>query len=100
MDMLTSSEEAVVRLAGVLDLNAAAPLARQLMEVRGRNVRVDASGVTRMGAQCLQVLLSARATWEDDGVAFALDAPSDEFAAVLALLGAPIETYFRAVELN
>jgi chemotaxis protein CheX len=91
---------AVVRLQQVLDLNAAGPLAAELLAVRGRDVEVDASAVERVGAQCLQVLLSARATWDADGATFALVSPSDEFASTLALLGAPIDQHFNSGELS
>jgi chemotaxis protein CheX len=89
---------AAVRLGRVLDLNAAAPLAAELLALRGRDVLVDASAVDRLGAQCLQVLLAARATWAADGAAFELGSPSDEFAATLALLGAPVEERLTPLE--
>lgn len=95
-----SDGAAVVRLGQVLDLNAAGPLASELLALRGRNLEVDASAVERVGAQCLQVLLSARATWDADGAAFALVSPSDEFASTLALLGAPIDQHFNSGELS
>jgi chemotaxis protein CheX len=91
---------AVLRLGQVLDLNAAGPLANELLAVRGRDVEVDASAVERLGAQCVQVLLSARATWDADGVAFAVVAPSVEFTSTLALLGAPIDQHFNHGELS
>ncbi|MDB5448135.1 MAG: cheX protein [Phenylobacterium sp.] len=90
----------VLRLGQVLDLNAAAPLATELLSLRGRDVEVDASAVERLGAQCLQVLLSARATWDADGLSFALVAPSSEFTSTLALLGAPIGQHFNSRELS
>jgi chemotaxis protein CheX len=89
-----------VRLGQVLDLTAAAPLAAELLAHRGRDVEVDATAVSRMGAQCLQVLLSARTTWREDGAAFAIVTPSEEFAAVLELLGAPLDQHFQASELS
>ena len=91
---------AVVRLGQVLDLNAAGPLAHELLALRGRDLELDASAVQRLGAQCLQVLLSARATWDADGAAFALVSPSSEFISTLALLGAPIEQHFNSRELS
>ena len=90
----------VVRLGQVLDLNAAGPLAHELLALRGRDLEVDASAVERLGAQCLQVLLSARATWDADGAAFAVITPSDEFTSTLALLGAPIDQHFNPRELS
>ena len=90
----------VVRLGQVLDLNAAGPLANELLAVRGRNVDVDASAVERLGAQCLQVLLSARRTWDADGAEFSVVSPSSEFTSTLALLGAPIDQHFNSRELS
>jgi chemotaxis protein CheX len=89
---------AQVRLGSVLDLNAAAPLAAELLAARGRDLEIDASAVERLGAQCLQVLLSARATWEADGAGFAVVGPSPEFSLVLDLLGAPIDPHFQPLE--
>ncbi len=91
---------AVLRLSQVLDLNAAGPLASEFLALRGRDLEIDASAVERLGAQCAQVLLSARATWDADGAAFAVVAPSDEFTSTLALLGAPIDQHFNPRELS
>jgi chemotaxis protein CheX len=91
---------AVVRLGQVLDLNAAAPLLNEFLALRGRNVDVDASAVDRVGAQCLQVLLSARRTWDADGAEFSVVSPSSEFTSTLALLGAPIDQHFNSRELS
>ena len=91
---------AVVRLGQVLDLNAAAPLVTEFLALRGRNIDVDASAVERLGAQCLQVLLSARRTWDADGAEFAVVSPSSEFTSTLALLGAPIDQHFNSRELS
>ncbi|CAN7452074.1 STAS domain-containing protein [Phenylobacterium sp. LjRoot225] len=100
METPAPESAAVLRLGQVLDLNAAGPLAHELLALRGRNVDVDASAVERLGAQCLQVLLSAHATWSTDGAAFALVSPSDEFTTTLALLGAPIDQHFNSRELS
>ena len=74
-------------LANSLDVTAAAPLHRDLLARRGQPVTLDGSQVARLGGQCLQVLLSAQATWAADGQAFAICDPTDEFTAGLALLG-------------
>ena len=44
-----------------LDLTQAGELAKTLGAARGSNIAVDASGVQRVGTQCLQVLLAAKA---------------------------------------
>lgn len=79
---------ATVKLKPALELTAAGPLKTELMSLRGRAVRVDASEVDRVGALCLQVLLSARATWVADGASFTLGETSPAFDAGLATLGA------------
>ena len=55
-------------LPAILDLAAAAPLARALLERRGKPTVVDAVAIQRPGAAPLQVLLAAIRTWESDSV--------------------------------
>ncbi|MGH6761723.1 MAG: STAS domain-containing protein [Phyllobacterium sp.] len=75
------------KLAQILDLKAAAPLAESLMQMRGSDLTIDASDVEQLGGQCLQVLLSAQATWRADESALHVSRPSPEFAESLRLLG-------------
>jgi len=77
-----------MKLASVLDLGAAAPLWSQLCEARGRPLALDASGVERLGGQCLQSLLAARAQWASDGIAFSVALASPAFQEALRLMGA------------
>jgi chemotaxis protein CheX len=86
---MTEAESAAVQLAPMLDLTAATPLAAQLLELRGRDLRIDAAQVQRLGGQCLQVLLSAEQTWRADGASFAIEAPSERFLADWRLFGGP-----------
>jgi chemotaxis protein CheX len=79
---------AIIRLAPALGLKDAAPLCCELISHRGQGVVLDASQVSRIGGQCLQVLLSARAAWDLDGAAFSVANPSTDFTDGLALLGA------------
>ena len=74
--------------AGVLDLRAAPELASALLAQRGEAVVLDGADVRQLGGQCLQVLLSAQATWAADGRSFQVVAASEEFAASATLLGA------------
>jgi chemotaxis protein CheX len=62
----------VLRLPVSLDLPAARPLAAALLERRGKPLAIDASAVGQVGAQCVQVLLSAKRTWELDGVSLSI----------------------------
>jgi chemotaxis protein CheX len=64
------------------------------MALRGRPLEVDASQVSRMGGLCLQVLLSARATWIADDIHFSVEQPSDAFIEQMSAFGTP-ELYFQ-----
>lgn len=70
-----------------LDVTRAKSLLAALLERRGAPVVVDASAVEHMGAQCAQVLLSARRTWQDAGHDFRFAQPSEAFAEGARLLG-------------
>ncbi|MBW8813124.1 MAG: STAS domain-containing protein [Caulobacterales bacterium] len=82
------TEPKTIALADSLDMTAAGPLHRELLEVRGQAVTLDGAAVRRLGGQCLQVLLAAETAWAADGQAFEIVNPSPEFADGLALLGA------------
>lgn len=77
-----------VTLGDALDMTAAGPLVKELLGHRGQPISLNASGVRRLGGQCLQVLLSAQTTWAADGQPFEIVEPSPEFAEGLALMGA------------
>ncbi len=79
---------ATLNLADSLDMNAAGPLLQSLKDKRGKALSIDASQVRRLGGQCLQVLLSAQATWAADGQPFEIVEASPEFTDGLALMGA------------
>jgi chemotaxis protein CheX len=83
----TAPEASKIVLAEVLDLKAASILKAELLDVRGRDVDLDGSAVQRLGAQCLQVLLSALSTWEKDGAALQIFNPSHDLVEGLELLG-------------
>jgi len=75
-------------LPSVLDLKAAGPLRSAILERRGQPLCLDASAVQRLGGLCLQVLISAARTWEDDERSFEITARSEAFAEALGLFGA------------
>lgn len=82
----------IVELAAILDLNAASPLAAELLARRGEAVILDASRVERIGGQCLQVLLAAVRTWRTDAVPLTVADASSDFTQGLRRLGlAPAE---------
>jgi chemotaxis protein CheX len=74
-------------LPSELDIKAAAPLAAELIAARGADIALNASQVERVGAQCLQVLLSAAATWSADGMEFSIDEPSPAFVDAIGIAG-------------
>ena len=75
------------RLAAILDLKAATDLHRNISARRGHDLVLDASEVTRLGGQCLQVLLAAVFAWRADGKNFSFDQPSPSFISALDMFG-------------
>jgi chemotaxis protein CheX len=86
--MTQTTDPTLLNLPPVMNLRAAAPLAREMLALRGTPVALDASNVERIGGLCLQVLLSAQMTWRADGVALRLINPSSAFLESAATLGA------------
>ena len=84
-------EPAAVKLLlePVLDLGAAERLHARLMEVRGQPLDIDASQVERLGGLCLQVLISARDTWREDGQRAVIGQASPSFDEAWDLFAAP-----------
>lgn len=75
-----------MKLAPVLDYGAAAPLRDALLSLRGQPLAIDASEVERLGALCLQVLLSAKSTWASDKCDFRIVDPSAGFLEAARLM--------------
>ena len=69
-----------IKLPAVLDIQQAEPLRAQLLGMRGTPVTLDGSEVERLGALCLQVLISAQQTWARDEQSLILDRVSEDFA--------------------
>jgi chemotaxis protein CheX len=78
-----------LQLAECLDFNAAAPLVQSLRAARGRDLIASAGDVRSAGAQCIQVLLSAVATWQADRASFRIVDASPALIASLKTLGIP-----------
>jgi len=78
-----------LRLDPVLDIKAAEPLKAAFLNLRGRPLALDASAVERLGGLCLQVLISARKTWQADGQALRLADASTAFIEQLVAFGDP-----------
>ncbi len=84
---LDSKGRTVIALEESLDVTQASGLLGSFMTSRGKDIIVDASRVTHLGAQCSQVLLSAKRTWTVDGRMMRLGNPSAAFSECLRLLG-------------
>ena len=87
--MPAPDETGLIVLPKAMSLTAAAPLAARLLGLQGAPLVLDASQVERLGGLCLQVLLSASATWSTAGLAFAIRQPSPAFQEAWALFAAP-----------
>ncbi|WP_363346896.1 STAS domain-containing protein [Methylocystis echinoides] len=80
-----------VTLPEALDLRAALPLANSLLSARGGAIRLDGSQVKTVGAQCMQVILSARHTWERDGLPLTIINPTEDLLNAFVDAGLSIE---------
>jgi chemotaxis protein CheX len=80
-----------LKLAAVLDLNEASNLKANILAMRGAPLTIDASGVERLGAQCVQVLLAAAKAWEVDKQPFSFGKASEAFLKTLQLIGVNID---------
>ena len=85
--MTEKTQDARLKLAAALDIRSARPLYDALKEKRGTDVRLDASEVSLVGAQCLQVLVSAVASWKADGCEIDFVEPSAAFIDGVDRLG-------------
>lgn len=81
-----------INLPAALDLRAAAPLASALLTARGGGTRLDGSQVKSVGAQCLQVIVSARHTWERDGLPLTIVNPTEDLLAAFADTGLDLDS--------
>lgn len=77
-----------MQLPESLDVNAAEQLKADFLARRGAPLALDASRVERLGGLCLQVILSAAATWADDGQAFSIADVSPSFEDSARAMGA------------
>jgi len=75
------------RLPAILDLKAAVQLHGMLVAQRGVDLEISGAHVQRLGAQCLQILLSAQATWLADGKTLTITEPSLELTSSVQLFG-------------
>ncbi|MGO4439386.1 STAS domain-containing protein [Rhizobium sp. RAF56] len=89
--MPSKKAEKTLNLAAVLDLNEASTLRSKLMGLRGSNVAIDASGVERLGTLCVQVLLAAAKTWNEDKLSFTFSKVSEAFQKTMQMIGVDMD---------
>ncbi len=89
--MAASGSAHILKLNPVLDLNEAVGLHGQLLAMRGHDLTIDASAVQRCGTPCIQVLMSAARTWEEDQKSYRLTGISDAFGKTMQLIGIDID---------
>jgi chemotaxis protein CheX len=89
-----------MELAEALDLPQATNLAASLLKLVGEDLEIDASKVQRLGASCLQVLLSAARTWKAESTSLTLAHGSERFIDDLRLLGFTPETLFSGAQIQ
>ncbi len=70
-----------------LGAKAVAGLQAALLARRGHAIVIDASNVGHIGGGCLQLLLSAKLTWEADVQSFNLVSPSQSMVQALEFTG-------------
>lgn len=87
-----------LELPAALDLLAAATLTESLLRFGGEDLAIDAGKVQRLGASCLQVLLSAARTWKAQGASLTLAHGSERFIDDLRLLGFTPETLLSGAQ--
>lgn len=81
----------VIELPKILDMIAAPALRENFLLKEGYPIFVDAKRVQQLGAQCLQILLSAKMAWQADECDFILDQPSNDFIEFLRFMGVSVD---------
>lgn len=77
----------ILKLPDNMDLNAVSAMHAELVGLKGHDVEIDAADVRKSGAQCVQVLLAAKKTWDADGKSLMIGTMSNAFENTLKLLG-------------
>lgn len=78
-------------LPETFDRKAVSTFARTLLDHRGADMILDASGVHRMGTLAVEMLISARKQWQADGWAMSVSNASDPFLTAIHAAGTSVE---------
>jgi chemotaxis protein CheX len=77
----------VLVLPGRMDASSLTQTHAELVQRRGSDLDLKASEVDRFGAQALQLMLSAIATWREDGFRLRITEPSEAVNNAFEQLG-------------
>lgn len=77
-----------ISMPEVVDAISATKLAKQLLEMRSRDVMIDAANISRFSAFGLEVLVAAARQWHADGRALEVTNWSEDALIALQVLGA------------
>ncbi len=77
-----------IQSPALLNTQGAYELMEQISAAAGKAIEIDASQVRHLGAQALQILLSAKSSWEAKGNGFEIVNPSPDFRQGVNALGA------------
>jgi chemotaxis protein CheX len=80
-------QAAELKLPAILDQKAAAELLKDILDRRGQDLILETSQVSRLGGQCLQILIAAVNGWQSDGRQLSFVNPSVAFIHGLDLFG-------------
>ena len=86
--MSKATEVNKVLLDPVLKSENSIGLWNQINSHKGKNVKIDAAKVERLGGLCLETLVAASLAWKKSGVNFEIINVSDRFLKDVDLLGA------------
>jgi len=85
--MRRKTSKAHISLPEKLGANQLSSLFDEISAARGKSLVLDASSVRYIGAQGMQILLSAVKTWKRDGVPLRLTGTTEELREIVSVLG-------------
>jgi chemotaxis protein CheX len=96
--MELNSIENTYLLPKVMDSTFASRLSKDFLSFRGKPLTINGHEVERVSSQCLQVLLSAASTWNNDNQAFKIEMASEQLVNSMNMLGIESSTTLQVVQ--
>lgn len=94
--MRRKTSKAKIVLPEKLDAAQLSRLFEEISGARGKPLVLDAGALRYVGAQGVQILLSAVKTWKRDGVSLRMTNATKEFSEIVSILG--VESSDLAIE--